>query len=105
MFPHRNTVCTSPLSHSRHMLRPSHSSGFDPPHILVRSGDHKTPHYVVFSPPLLSFTGPMLNYFVVKQTHMGGSSVPLFHWCSNSLVFTDVASSVGITEETSEITD
>ena len=32
MFPHQNPVHTSPLPHTRHMPRPSHSSRFYHPH-------------------------------------------------------------------------
>jgi hypothetical protein len=32
-FPHQNPVYTSPLPHTCHMLRPSHSSRFDYPNI------------------------------------------------------------------------
>jgi len=31
-FPHQNPVYASPLPHTRHMSRPSHSSRFDHPH-------------------------------------------------------------------------
>jgi hypothetical protein len=35
-FPHKNPVHTSPLPHTRHMSRPSHSSRFYHPHNIVR---------------------------------------------------------------------
>ena len=53
-FPHQNAVYTSPLSHTCHVPRPSHSSGFDHPNKVwwgVQS--HWAPHYVVFCSPLL----------------------------------------------------
>ena len=31
MFPHQNSICISPLPHTRYMHRPSHSSRFDHP--------------------------------------------------------------------------
>ena len=54
-FPHQNPICTSPLLHTCHMPRPSHSSRFDHPNNIwwgVGTG-HKAPHYAVFSTPLL----------------------------------------------------
>ena len=69
-FPHQNPVCTSPLPHTYYMSHPSHSSWSDlPNNILLRSSDHKAPHYVVFSSPLLP-NSPHTKIF---------SSAPYFH--------------------------
>ena len=52
-FPHQNPVYASPLTHTRYMSRPSHSSRFYHPN---NNGWEvqiiKAPHYIVFSTPL-----------------------------------------------------
>jgi hypothetical protein len=50
-FPNQNPVHTFLLTHPHYMPHPSHSSRSA--QYLVRSTDHKAPHYDVFSAPLV----------------------------------------------------
>jgi hypothetical protein len=52
--PHQNTACTSPLSHTGHMS--CQTLALVTQIKLVRSTDHKTLRYVVFSTLLLPRT-------------------------------------------------
>jgi hypothetical protein len=51
-FPHQNPLCTSPLTHTRNMPCPSHSSRSSEWYLITIT-EYKAPCYVIFSTPLL----------------------------------------------------
>jgi len=67
---HLHSVCTSPVPHTCHMPRPSHSPWFDHTNKhLVRNMDYKSSRYLISTPPLPcpSLLGP--NMLLSTQWH------------------------------------
>ena len=80
-FPHQNPVYTSPLPHTCYM--PQHITFFSfwsPEKYFMRSTDHKVPHYVVFSTPLLPRPPLAQIFFSAPYTLTTSAYVPPSMW-------------------------
>jgi hypothetical protein len=78
-FPHQNPVCTSPVAHTCHMLRPLHSSGFGYPN-KIGWGVQIIKLLVVFSIPLLCCLSETQIYFLAPYSRTPSAYVPPATW-------------------------